>query len=509
MGSGGSRMSSRSTRGPRRSDRSKRSRGLASFICGGSSSSSQAPPLTADRRSAEVKCSQTLSRTDNDSSGCTSGTGTSSQTSDSTTSEISIEYGPGRAETSDAGKCLSKSKELVPCRSDAVYSVTDPIQERSDDLESAPVSPSMDGDTCPALVGNANVADLPTHMERLWSGRISQEVGGFCMDETTPSDNHETRMDPETGLTDPSATQPSLADELAREAASPGLLMPAAQREDRVGSVLHVDVVSISSNILSGRSGDISSREVRRNSRRLFWDAFSRRSYRRGIDSPALVFSTEDSDDLGFNDRWFLDFGGDIFNNESRYDSGDVSNRSHGSSERHGLGERRWHRRSEIWESLRGGFDGSSRPTAFCASGLHPDGTCSCETIFMTEESGARASISRIVMLAEALFEVLDEIHRQPVSFSLSMVSSPAPESVVNTFPLKSHKMSDLAEGDVEQCYICLSEYEEGDKIRVLPCRHEYHMACVDKWLKEIHRVCPLCRGDVCASVSEGSISNS
>lgn len=46
--------------------------------------------------------------------------------------------------------------------------------------------------------------------------------------------------------------------------------------------------------------------------------------------------------------------------------------------------------------------------------------------------------------------QVLDEIHRQPVSLSLSMVSLPAPESVVDSFPIKSHKKGDKAEGGVE-----------------------------------------------------------
>lgn len=39
--------------------------------------------------------------------------------------------------------------------------------------------------------------------------------------------------------------------------------------------------------------------------------------------------------------------------------------------------------------------------------------------------------------------QVLDEIHRQPMSVSLSVLSLPAPESVVDSFPVKSYSKSD------------------------------------------------------------------
>lgn len=41
--------------------------------------------------------------------------------------------------------------------------------------------------------------------------------------------------------------------------------------------------------------------------------------------------------------------------------------------------------------------------------------------------------------------QVLDEIHRQPGSLSLSMVSFPAPESVVNSLPVKSYIKNDAS----------------------------------------------------------------
>lgn len=49
-------------------------------------------------------------------------------------------------------------------------------------------------------------------------------------------------------------------------------------------------------------------------------------------------------------------------------------------------------------------------------------------------------------------------------------------------------------------CTICLSEYEPGDEVRVLPCKHHFHKSCVDQWLVSFDKSCPQCRMDVDAS---------
>ena len=40
--------------------------------------------------------------------------------------------------------------------------------------------------------------------------------------------------------------------------------------------------------------------------------------------------------------------------------------------------------------------------------------------------------------------------------------------------------------GDSEQtvCVVCMSDFEQRQVVRVLPCSHEFHSKCVDKWLK-------------------------
>ncbi|CAN1246544.1 Receptor homology region, transmembrane domain-and RING domain-containing protein 1 [Linum grandiflorum] len=135
-------------------------------------------------------------------------------------------------------------------------------------------------------------------------------------------------------------------------------------------------------------------------------------------------------------------------------------------------------------------------------SGQHRAGHCTCRVnnrdANLNDDTSARASISRIVMLAEALFEQSVALSsRRSVS---SLGSVPAPNEVVASLPVKLYTKLQKHQNDEAAQYVIYGlEYDEGECMRVLPCHHEFHRACIDKWLTEIHRVCPLCRGDICS----------
>ncbi|XP_077501603.1 uncharacterized protein LOC144112665 isoform X1 [Amblyomma americanum] len=58
-------------------------------------------------------------------------------------------------------------------------------------------------------------------------------------------------------------------------------------------------------------------------------------------------------------------------------------------------------------------------------------------------------------------------------------------------------------ESEQTSCVVCMCDFEARQVLRVLPCAHEFHARCVDKWLKN-NRTCPICRGDA----SEGGHSS-
>ena len=85
----------------------------------------------------------------------------------------------------------------------------------------------------------------------------------------------------------------------------------------------------------------------------------------------------------------------------------------------------------------------------------------------------------------------------------LGNVNRGASQEVIeqNTLPHTYKKVTKNADADVddnlqEKCTICLSEFEDGEDVRRLPCMHLFHIECVDQWLVT-NKKCPICRVDI------------
>lgn len=44
-----------------------------------------------------------------------------------------------------------------------------------------------------------------------------------------------------------------------------------------------------------------------------------------------------------------------------------------------------------------------------------------------------------------------------------------------------------------KECAICLEKYQRRERVRRLPCGHEFHVGCIDPWLV-LRAVCPICK---------------
>ncbi|XP_031736014.1 E3 ubiquitin-protein ligase SIS3 isoform X2 [Cucumis sativus] len=60
---------------------------------------------------------------------------------------------------------------------------------------------------------------------------------------------------------------------------------------------------------------------------------------------------------------------------------------------------------------------------------------------------------------------------------------------------------------DCSECPICLEEFHVGNEVRGMPCAHNFHVECIDEWLR-LNVKCPRCRSSVFPNLDLSALSN-
>ncbi|KAI9094072.1 hypothetical protein DFS34DRAFT_629850 [Phlyctochytrium arcticum] len=54
-------------------------------------------------------------------------------------------------------------------------------------------------------------------------------------------------------------------------------------------------------------------------------------------------------------------------------------------------------------------------------------------------------------------------------------------------------------------CAICIDEFRVGSGVRELPCKHTFHIGCIDPWILNHSLLCPICKRDIVRTSSRPS----
>ncbi|KAL3374746.1 hypothetical protein AABB24_006305 [Solanum stoloniferum] len=86
----------------------------------------------------------------------------------------------------------------------------------------------------------------------------------------------------------------------------------------------------------------------------------------------------------------------------------------------------------------------------------------------------------------------------------LSQAQREAVEALIQELPMFRMK---AVPTDCSECPICLEEFDVGNEVRGLPCAHNFHVACIDEWLR-LNVKCPRCRCSVFPNLDLSALSN-
>lgn len=91
----------------------------------------------------------------------------------------------------------------------------------------------------------------------------------------------------------------------------------------------------------------------------------------------------------------------------------------------------------------------------------------------------------------------LDHVEKEQLEWS--WITVPKDPSSASLESMSEDNAPDQESLD-DHCVICLSPFQNGDHLRVLPCKHRFHTTCIDKWLSGsfsydgCYTGCPTCK---------------
>jgi len=101
--------------------------------------------------------------------------------------------------------------------------------------------------------------------------------------------------------------------------------------------------------------------------------------------------------------------------------------------------------------------------------------------------------IMGIFIIYKLRVEILESDMQNDSNINLGAAS----QEEVDALPIKIFDLKKKKENDPETCAVCIDDFTDGDKLRVLPCHHEYHVECIDLWLTTRKRFCPICKRSI------------
>ena len=66
----------------------------------------------------------------------------------------------------------------------------------------------------------------------------------------------------------------------------------------------------------------------------------------------------------------------------------------------------------------------------------------------------------------------------------------------MNLLPSSTITEKKESEGQENNCIICISDFEIGDKVTSLPCLRVFHTECIKSWLQSKNH-CPICKYNI------------